>query len=233
MKRPIHYAPDQPVDGLREVSVCGIGREAGMFFAASPEIVTCRRACRKTAAAEVARLEQLRLRAVGATILFLDFDGVLNHVDFFIARSAAREREDGPKGSFDLACVARLNRLVAASGALVVVSSSWRLGSTVQRLQTLLEGYGFQGTIIGMTPDRCMAPEGSSLLLAGQRGDEIKAWIEALPAPPRASVVLDDDNDMDAVRERFVRTDFRGGGLTDEKVEEALQVLAGAGRRAA
>lgn len=234
MIKVFHYAPDLGADGTAP-ALCGVKPEAGRRFTPVPHQVTCKRGpCSSAAVAEQNRLAELRSRAEGGVLLFLDFDGVLNHGPFFQWRAGERaagrllKGPDQPPQEFDRPCVARLNRLCAVSGAGVVVSSSWRLGSTVRRLQGHLDAHGFTGTVLDVTPDRHMAVEGSALVTGEQRGDEIRAWLDALPVGrgPRAFVVIDDDGDMDAVREHFVKTDFHGGGLTDEKVDEALAVLA-------
>ena len=58
-------------------------------------------------------------------IVFLDFDGVLNSHAYFNARTEKFE-DVGEAGELDPTAVERLNRIIDATGALVVVSSSWR-----------------------------------------------------------------------------------------------------------
>ncbi len=57
-------------------------------------------------------------------VIFLDIDGVLT--SFAAHEQLAR------------ACVARLNRLFQASGAIVVLTSSWRERFPLARIQSLL-----------------------------------------------------------------------------------------------
>jgi hypothetical protein len=215
MKEPrrVHFGED-PADGR---AACGA---TSSYISCVPDEVTCARGgCRRAADAHREELRALAARAGGATLVFLDFDGVLNHAAFARARTAAREGGDGAApGSFDPACVARLSRLLGASGALVVVSSTWRIGATPRRLARVLGGFGFNGTII------CMTPERPGLT----RGGEIRAWLDALPTPPRSFVVIDDAPDLDGVEHAVVRTDYQAGGLTEEKVEAVLRLLGGA-----
>lgn len=163
--------------------------------------------------------EEAALRALALThwIIFLDFDGVLNYNDFF-----SRRIEGGDE--FDRACVARLNRLVKTLDAVVVISSSWRHGRSLQELRQILEAHGFVGTIIDKTPKYVRNADPLSKREYGQRGDEIRAWLDALPEKTERFIVLDDNSDMRAVMTHFVQTPFYGGGLTDEKVEEVLRL---------
>ncbi len=159
------------------------------------------------------------MRAVGSRVVFLDFDGVLNHIAFYrgeLAEERKRAAATGetPPPPFDPACITRLHDMLISSGASVVVSSSWRIESSVARLSALLaKKRGFAGSIVGMTPE-----------LDDDRGHEIRAWLAALPAPPAAWVVIDDE-DVAGVDGHFVQTSFEDGGLTDVKVDEALRVL--------
>lgn len=231
--RPEHFALRND-DGTKQVSACGLTYEPGMRFTDDPFLVTCqRRACQRVAAEERAYLAELLQRCVGAYLIFLDYDGVLNHAAFFAWRKAEREAGrlppmNGPGAvpmSLDRACVARLNGLIETTGALVVVSSSWRQGSTVRRLQKTLDGYGFAGTVVGMTTDSAAPAPGSLISVAKPRGDEIRAFLDALPAPPSGFVALDDERHLEAIAEHAVYTDHYAGGLTDEKVDEAIRVL--------
>ncbi len=150
-------------------------------------------------------------------IIFLDFDGVLNHQIFF-----QRTRQE-TKGQIVLArsvdidpfSVGQLNNLIERTGAKVVVSSTWRLGRTVEELQEMLSLKNFQGTIIGITPDF----RGEKTV----RGNEIEAWRKV----NRHSnyVILDDDSDMLLWhRHNFIKVDSYCG-LTPNNVYLAEKIL--------
>lgn len=148
-------------------------------------------------------------------VVFLDFDGVLNCKQYF---EASPDHEDSEAGALDPLAIARLNRLLAATGALVVVSSSWRHLRSIEQLTDLLCLRGFTSTVHDKTGD---APEDG---VWSQRGDEIQSWLGCHPEVT-SYVVLDDHADMDAVRERFIQTDSHGGGLLDHHVERAIAML--------
>jgi hypothetical protein len=165
-------------------------------------------------------------------VIFLDFDGVLNCKAYFEAcldrgSEPTTSDEDSEASALDPEALSRLNRIVEATDAKVVVSSSWRHGRSVEQLETLLRSRGFRGAVHDKTMDWSTTESG---IFAGeQRGDEIREWLDRHPQVD-AYVVLDDDNDMDAVRERFVQTDMHGGGLQDSHVERVIFMLGGSGR---
>jgi hypothetical protein len=124
--------------------------------------------------------------------------------------------------------VARLNRIVARTGAKVVVSSTWRYvdgrpgepeerGFTAIRMQFILEEMGFRGEVIGITP----ALPGAA---ADVRGLEIRAWLDAQADLPRGLAILDDWPLMPALWPWLVRTSY-DHLLTDNDVEAAVEML--------
>lgn len=156
-------------------------------------------------------------------VVFLDFDGVLNHVDYMLGQS-----RDGPKplsldwwaAGLDPTRVELVNELLDRTGAKVVVSSSWRVSRDVRWLQAVLEKAGFTGEVIDKTA-RCYGVA---------RWEEIAGWITAHHAlhtrdPIEAFVIFDDDHDAE-IAGHFIRTDATTG-LTSADVEVAVQVLAG------
>lgn len=143
-------------------------------------------------------------------VVFLDIDGVLNSSH----RWPLLESVDDIKGhKIDPLAVAQLNKI--AAGCSVVVSSTWRILFTPNELREHLLRFGLDSTI----------PFIDSTAVGGRspRGHKIKTWLEAHPEVT-AFVVLDDSNDMDGVRHRFVKTTWKFG-LLDGHVEMALRLL--------
>ncbi len=134
-------------------------------------------------------------------VVFLDIDGVVAPV-----------RRWDRYGDLEPACVQVLNEIVAAGGADVVVSSTWRYGKTVAELQAMLEAAGFTGCVIDTTP---LGASGAD------RGDEISAWLEAHHV---AGYVIVDDHPMSRLHARLVLTD-PGRGLQPAHVARAVQIL--------
>lgn len=147
-------------------------------------------------------------------IIFLDWDGVLNNRPYFVEHKMSLVKAlTNATPAFDPAAVERLNDLVAATGAWVVISSSWRNGRSLTSLRGHLARRGFRGYVYGKTPD----------LPGRERGDEIRQWLDRHPLVT-SFVVLDDDADMTAVRENFVQTSM-DTGLTDDHVTAAIALL--------
>lgn len=150
-------------------------------------------------------------------ILFLDFDGVLNTTRY-------RREHPIPKGiSFferavyriDPIAVARVNKILDATGAKVVVSSTWRMGLRTEQLSKLLVAGGLvEGKVIGKTPS----------LPGDHRGSEILRWLDGNPDWQRYVVLDDDAFDMDGVRDHFLHVNPIHG-LTDEDARKAIEMF--------
>lgn len=160
-------------------------------------------------------------------ILYLDFDGVLNSSRYF---RATTRRIDGlnipayASEQLDPAAIARLNRVVAATGAMVVVTSAWRIamGKTPRSaLRGLLAERGFEGAVLDVTPNLRNGMDHRHL--------EIAQW--ACDAKTRGfditSFAIVDDNYEAGIGNApyFVLTNF-ATGLEDEHVDTLIQILS-------
>ena len=159
-------------------------------------------------------------------VLFLDIDGVLNSDDFLTLAHAAsglsvtKFRAD-PWRHLDPVLVARLNRVVATTGAVVILSSDWRKAPRnpgVDGTQAALDRVGATFHLAGATP-----------VLPGKtwrgacRGDECQAWLDAHPAVT-AWAAVDDRDDFGAWPSRLVQTDPMVG-LTDADADRLIALL--------
>jgi hypothetical protein len=161
-------------------------------------------------------------------IVFLDVDGVLNHSDWY-EHLRPRYGTTAPVDWLDPACVARLDRLCRATGAAVVVSSSWRLYLRDKGgVAPVLAAAGLTAPVVGETPDHTETRDPD--LLAASRWGEIRAWLAAHPGVTRWAAI--DDCDWGIPAERFVRTSL-AVGLTDGDCERAAAILARADEREA
>ena len=172
-------------------------------------------------------------------VIFLDMDGVLNSMEYF-----ARHKKDNPGTDIEAAdrgndvwwlrmidpeAVARLNRIIEATGAKVVISSSWRYHCDPIRMQRLLRGRGFKGEVIDRTPFAKHLPEGIRNL-DGTRGHEISVWLTRNTHLHIADrfVILDDigPHGFAHVAPHLVHTTW-GRGLLDEHIQPAIEMLMG------
>jgi HAD domain in Swiss Army Knife RNA repair proteins len=136
-------------------------------------------------------------------LIFLDIDGVLN--DSYHSEPLILPQ-----------CAEQFNRIVRATGANVVVSSSWRCwihGGLMTELgfQRLLRTHGIACSIVGVTP-----PDGR----VQGRDRQITAWLVS-HGPVTAYVVLDDDQ---VQGHPLIRTDGTRG-LTEQDADRAICLL--------
>lgn len=165
-------------------------------------------------------------------IIFLDIDGVLNSAHWWDVRPPVKEYESEEVHAFrniDPTAVKRLNTIIEKSGAVCVLSSTWRTMHTLSYMQRLLERRGFKGKLFASTPchsDRPNPTDGKGNINYIRRGNEIQAWLDMLgpDCQPDSFVILDDDDDMAHLSDRLVKTTFEKG-LTDEHVISTLEVL--------
>lgn len=155
------------------------------------------------------------LDPIDRPIVFLDIDGVLNSQAWLDGLNRRVECvgvwDEEWADQLDPACVARLGRIVAATGAAVVVSSSWREVMPISQVAAHLRARGFAGDVIDRTPT------------TGYRGEEIRAWLDRHAMVDRY-VILDDDPRAGGP-DRHVKTAW-AVGLTDADVERAVAILS-------
>ncbi len=137
------------------------------------------------------------------TALFLDIDGVLNH---------------GDTGTyFEAEKVQILNKILAATDANLVITSTWRIGATPEEMDEVLTSQGvLPGRVIGVTPD-----------LDDQRGQEICEWLRAWADcyGIEKIAILDDRSDLGPLVKALVRTTKRKG-LTEQDANLVIQYLS-------
>lgn len=151
-------------------------------------------------------------------LVFLDIDGVLNDPSY-IADATAGEGVIIRNGALDADAhidpkrVARLNRIVGATAALVVLSSSWRRLFGVFETHAALCRRGYTGLpFLDETPR----------LYGELRHVEIRTWLSG-NGVRRRFVILDDDHGAGlGFGENFLHIDQ---GLTDEHVTRAIHLL--------
>lgn len=153
-------------------------------------------------------------------VLFLDFDGVLNTWAWRSEMSPKVLKETGGERRLyrmslllDPAAVARVNRIVTETGALVVASTAWRhfFDDPCKSLTEILRHAGATFAVGDFTLSRMSMQD---------RESEIVAWLREHDWP--LHIALDDV----PMRVRSILTDDRKG-LTDAQADEAIRILRG------
>lgn len=160
-------------------------------------------------------------------IIFLDVDGVLNCSQTFIDRHKHWLLTGEHVIELDESKIQLLKQLVDASGANIVLSSTWRKGwignptlkhhmtKHALELDKMLLKYDLH--IMSKTP---MSDD-------GKRGTEISDWLSIQQRIIDNYVILDDDtSDMLEHGEHIIETSFNNGGLLQEHIDKAIKVLS-------
>ena len=166
-------------------------------------------------------------------IIFLDFDGVLNSDEFL---NRVNSEPHGPGfgsmmfaiSNIDPQALPYLDKIVDATGAKIVISSSWRAIWSWREIRQILQQAGFKNytAVIDQTPRST----------TGFRGKEIDDWfgmfrekrvVSPEEIPVQSYVILDDSTDFTTEQQsHFVNTN-PDVGLTEEDAAHAIEILSG------
>lgn len=118
-------------------------------------------------------------------IIFLDFDGVMDtesYDSYLVNNNIPNVDEYGPV--FDPMCVKALESILNATGAQIVVSSTWKEFMTLEKIREMWKKRNLSGYILDVTLN--VNPH--------FRGDEINAWLESQEEECLYAII----DDMDA-----------------------------------
>ena len=139
-------------------------------------------------------------------VIFLDIDGVLNNTASLVEAVHLLPEK-----------AILLQRLITATDAKIVISSTWRVGRTPAQIQEYLYFIGcWNATVVDFTP-----------ALPGVRGHEIQTWLDSGVTNVESYVIIDDDDDMlESQKDNFILTDIRCG-FTSRDLAKAIEILNG------
>ena len=163
-------------------------------------------------------------------VIFLDIDGVLNCET---SKSYVTTEDGQVFTGIDKDKVKRLASIVAATGADIVLSSSWKNGWYTS------DGFLFGSTTLSNHAKylRNHLYKKGKLFIRDKtpnsykgRGREITFWLKTHPET-KAWVILDDEEwhdfyEYDEIMRHWVKTDY-DVGLTDDDATAAIQILKG------
>ncbi len=154
-------------------------------------------------------------------IIFLDFDGVLNSLKGY-RRAKAEDRPTGDEYGtvFDGDCVAALRRIVEATEAKIVVTSSWRFFLDMDDMRKMWADRRLPGSVYSVTPtDLLIDPEERC-----KRGIEIGEWLRSHKGVTDF-VIIDDDKDFLPDQLAHLICTDADTGLTSSDADRAVQIL--------
>ncbi|MFA4047253.1 hypothetical protein HPS54_12345 [Prevotella sp. PCHR] len=103
------------------------------------------------------------------TVIFLDFDGVMDNAYYDSVRmSKGLSGYDRFGAIFDPRCVHNLKYIIDKTGADIVVSSSWKEDMSLSEILEMWTVRNLPGRVIDTTP----------IISCYHRGDEIDVWLE-------------------------------------------------------
>jgi len=149
------------------------------------------------------------------SIIFLDFDGVLN-TEQYQARLAVdgAPNKDAWGPLFDPRAVENLRKIIEATGAAIVISSSWRYIHRLGSLRMMWEIRELPGEMLDTLP--CGATYIS-------RGEDIECWLNQHGQPNY--VIIDDLDDFyPSQHDRYIETNPIVG-ISTVDVEKAITIL--------
>ena len=149
-------------------------------------------------------------------IIFLDFDGVLN-TEYYqgLLQFQGKQWQDQYGAFFDPRAVRQLKRIIDATGADIVVESSWKyLG--LEAMRELWMVRNLPGKVMDITP---------SLTDNASKGEEIAAWLSEHAMSDARYVIIDDEYVvLDSQIPYFILTNPYEG-LTEEQANRAISIL--------
>ena len=153
-------------------------------------------------------------------VIFLDIDGVL------VTRNSIKYQylnfPDEPNIRFSKKAVKNLNKLVRLTKAKIVISSTWRLFHSLEKLQNIFEEQKIEGEIISTT-----SVEKATVEEDIPRGQKIADWLEQYPKV-KQYVIIDDDVQADCIQfhpYNCVETSYKRGFAPEDRFNEALAIL--------
>ena len=164
-------------------------------------------------------------------IIFLDFDGVLNtEHDQGLLQYQGKSWQDEYGALFDPNAVKQLKRIIDATGADIVVESSWKyLG--LDAMKELWKVRNLPGKIIDITPSSVS----DEYLLSADlddldksmfhcKGMEIASWLSEHGEDIRYVIIDDENAILDSQLPHFILTNPYEG-ITEELANRAISIL--------
>lgn len=143
--------------------------------------------------------------------IFLDIDGVLNS-DKYIG--SGKFNLENPISQIDPDSVLLINKLVDKTGAVVILSSNWRLLFSLTKINKMFTKCGSTFRVTAKTP--------SQRKISSYREDEVNEFLSKNPA--ESFVILDDVNEFYDLKNNLVLINSLVG-ITEKDLDKAIRIL--------
>ena len=161
-------------------------------------------------------------------IIFLDIDGVLNTQEWH-SRMTKGTPEDEFGYAFDPVAVVNLARIIDETGAVIVISSSWKFYG-VTELREMWKMRKLPGAILDITPntisdEMLMNANLDEIEFGVCRGNEIKEWLSKHKGEVSNYVIIDDFDDLLPEQMSHAVITNTLIGITESDAEKAITIL--------
>jgi len=165
-------------------------------------------------------------------IIFLDIDGVLhsyNYEQALVEKGLSQFDREG--AIFDPQCISALARLIEATGAEIVIHSSWKdcedKGKALCVMREIWSVRRLPGHVLDVTPT--LSVEDMAWLYGirsttAWKGYEIKTWLAKYPDCAEYVIIDDQNICLPEQRKMAIKTDGRRG-LTAADADKAKKIL--------
>ena len=162
-------------------------------------------------------------------IIFLDFDGVLNTEHYQgLLRYQGEPWQDEHGAFFDPNAVKQLRRIIDATGAVIVIESSWKyLG--LDAMKELWKVRNLPGRVIDITPSSVSDEyllKNLDTTMIHCKGMEIASWLSEQAEDIRYTIIDDEYVILDSQLPHFILTNPYEG-ITEEQTNRTISILNG------
>lgn len=162
-------------------------------------------------------------------IIFLDFDGVLNTEHYQgLLRYQGEPWQDEHGAFFDPNAVKQLRRIIDATGADIVIESSWKyLG--LDAMKELWKVRNLPGRVIDITPSSVSDEyllKNLDTTMIHCKGMEIASWLSEQAEDIRYAIIDDEYVILDSQLPHFILTNPYEG-ITEEQTNRTISILNG------
>lgn len=149
------------------------------------------------------------------TVIFLDFDGVLNteqyRAELLLGGKSDRDHW-GPL--FDPRSIHNFRVIVEETGASIIVTSTWRYIHGFQGLKDMWKERSLPGKLMGILPCDSMMPT---------RGEEIADYLKV--HKDWTCVILDDDDEYNSAQSSMFVKINPDVGISESDARKAIEIL--------